>query len=134
MISVLDKTFLVFIETCTRACTIQNNDVFEVRDITFVPFVAERTFEEEDPEKVNKIHNYMIYMKNQLLRQGYYFSYDYELSLSRTAYAEGYPTRLKFAWNVHMGRNLLKLQEKSWFIVLMQGSIKAFRYILQGTQ
>ena len=99
-----------------------------------MPFVAERTFEEEDPEKVNKIHNYMIYMKNQLLRQGYYFSYDYELSLSRTAYAEGYPTRLKFAWNVHMGRNLLKLQEKSWFIVLMQGSIKAFRYILQGTQ
>ena len=81
-----------------------------MRDITFVPFGSERNLEEEDSEKINKIHSYMIYMKNHLMREGYYFSYHYELSLSRTAYAEGYPPRLKFAWNVHMGKNLLKLQ------------------------
>lgn len=75
----------------------------------------------------------MMYMKDHLLKEGYYFSYNYELTLSRTAYAEGYPTKLKFAWNVNMGKGLLKLQEKAWFIVLMQGSIKAFRYILQGS-
>ncbi len=44
------------------------------------------------------------------MKEGFYFSYGYELSLSRTAYAEGYPTRLKFAWNYNMGKNLLKLQ------------------------
>lgn len=44
------------------------------------------------------------------MKEGFYFSYGYELSLSRTAYAEGYPTRLKFAWNCNMGKNLLKLQ------------------------
>lgn len=76
----------------------------------------------------------MTYMKNQLMREGFYFSYGYELSLSRTAYAEGYPMRLKFAWNSNMGKNLLKLQEKAWFVILMQGSIRHFKYILQGKQ
>ena len=132
VLSILNKTFLVFVENCTRACVIQEKDVFEVRDIGFVPFESEKSFEEDDSEKLNQVYSYMIYMKNQLLREGYYFSYDYELSLSRTAFAEGYPPRLKFAWNIHMGKDLLKLQDKSWFLVLLQGSIKSFRYILQG--
>jgi hypothetical protein len=33
-----------------------------------------------------------------------------------------------------MGNCLLKLQEKGWFIVLIQGSVKYFKYILQGKQ
>jgi hypothetical protein len=33
-----------------------------------------------------------------------------------------------------MGKGLLKLQEKAWFLVLMQGSIKYFKYILQGKE
>lgn len=74
----------------------------------------------------------MTYMKNQFLKEGFYFSYGYDLSLSRTAYAEGYSSRLKFAWNCNLGKNLLKLQEKGWFIILMQGSIKYLKHILQG--
>ncbi len=52
----------------------------------------------------------MTYMKNQFMKEGFYFSYGYDLSLSRTAYAEGYSSRLKFAWNCNLGKNLLKLQ------------------------
>lgn len=68
------------------------------------------------------------------MREGFYFSYGYELSLSRTAYAEGYATRLKFAWNSNMGKNLLKLREKGWFTPLIQGSVRHFKHILQGKQ
>lgn len=38
VISILNKTFLVFVETCVKVCTIQESDIFEVKDIGFVPF------------------------------------------------------------------------------------------------
>ena len=71
-------------------------------------------------------------MKNYLLKEGYYFSYDYDLTLSREAYSEGYPTKLKYAWNLHMGKALLKLNDRAWFGGLMQGSIKYFKVYLEG--
>lgn len=71
-------------------------------------------------------------MKNYLLKEGYYFSYDYDLTLSREAYSEGYPTKLKYAWNLHMGKALLKLNDRAWFSGMMQGSIKYFKVYLEG--
>jgi hypothetical protein len=81
-----------------------------VKDIGFFPFEDQKEFENEDQEKLSKIFDYMTYLKNQFMKEGFYFCYGYELSLSRTAYAEGYSTRLKFAWNCNMGKNLLKLK------------------------
>ena len=33
-----------------------------------------------------------------------------------------------------MCKSILKLQEKNWFIPLIQGSIKCFKYFLQGNK
>ena len=74
-----------------------------------MPVSSEQSVQ-EDSEKANQIYDYLDYMKNYLLKEGYYFSYQYDISLSRTAYAEGYPSRLKYAWNVRMGEQLLKLK------------------------
>jgi hypothetical protein len=41
----------------------------------------------ENDEKINKIFNYLLYMKNYLMKDGFYFSYDYDLTLSRQAYS-----------------------------------------------
>ncbi len=71
-------------------------------------------------------------MKDYLLKEGYYFSYDYDLSLSRQAYAKGYPTKGKYHWNINMSKSLLQLQDKAWFVGLMQGSIKTFKSFIQG--
>lgn len=56
--------------------------------VGLVPFESEDSFiSNEADEKINKIFNYLLYMKNYLLKEGYYFSYDYDLTLSREAYS-----------------------------------------------
>ena len=52
----------------------------------------------------------------------------------QTLYAEGYPIQLKYAWNFNMAKPLFKLQEKLWFTVLLQGSIKSFKHFLHGNR
>lgn len=81
---------------------------------------------------MNQLYSYIYYLRDYLLKEGYYFSYTYDLTLSKTAYAEGYPSRLKYAWNIAMAKKLLHLQERSWFVVLLQGSIRSFKVYLQG--
>ncbi len=79
-----------------------------------------------------QVNEYYSYLKNNLLREGYYFSYEYDITLSRSAYAEGYASQLNFAWNLHIGSELLKLHDRAWFSPLLQGSIKHFKVYLQG--
>lgn len=67
-----------------------------------------------------------------MLKEGYYFSYDYDLSLNRQAYAKGYPTRGCYHWNFNLSSQLALLQDKGWMIGLMQGSIKYFKVFLEG--
>lgn len=83
-------------------------------------------------ELKTQIENYATYLKNYLLKEGYYFSYEYDLSLSRQAFARGYPTRGSFHWNLNMCQKILQLQNKGWFVGLMQGSVKYFKVFLQG--
>lgn len=68
VLSILNKTFLVFVENCVKVCTIQDIDIFEVRDVGFVPFETEKEFQEEDQEKLRQIFDFMTYMKNQFLK------------------------------------------------------------------
>ena len=45
VLNILNKTFLVFVENCVKICSIQDMDVFEVKDIGFVPFQSEKDFQ-----------------------------------------------------------------------------------------
>lgn len=73
---------------------------------------------------------YANYLKDYLLVEGYYFSYFYDLSLSRAAFAEGYPLKKKFVWNMFISKNLARLNEVNWFVGLMQGFVKQVKLTL----
>jgi hypothetical protein len=36
------------------------------------------------------------------MQSGYYFSFSYDLTISKYQYSKGYPTNYKFAWNSHL--------------------------------
>ena len=71
-------------------------------------------------------------MKKYLLVEGYYFSFKYKLSLSRSAHARGHPPIKKYLWNKHIAKNLKKLPDKKWVVNMIQGSISHFKIVLQG--
>lgn len=64
--------------------------------------------------------------------EGYYFAYRYDLSLSRSAHAAGYPPKKKFFWNKNIAKNLEKLSDRRWFVGFIQGSIRNFKVTLEG--
>jgi hypothetical protein len=67
------------------------------------------------------------------MSQGYYFSYSYDLTLSKQASALGAETNVKFLWN----RNLLRpIMEggvsRVWALALIQGYIGYFSTFIAG--
>lgn len=127
LLTILNETYLFLVSTCEKVCAIQAQDIFEVRTVTLI-----LCSEEAHGELRTQVDNYAVYLRDYLLKEGYYFSYDYDLSLSREAYAKGYSTRGPFQWNLNMSKRILQLQDQGWFIGLMQGSIRAFQVFLQG--
>jgi hypothetical protein len=87
---------------------------------------------EKNLEKSSKIIDHLTYLKSYLLVEGYYFSFKYNLSLSRTSHAKGLPGKKKFFWNYNIAQNITKLSDKRWFVGLIQGSIRCFKVILEG--
>ena len=51
-IKIFNYSFLVFVEKCEKKCTIQEQDIFEVRNINFMPVSSEQSVQ-EDSEKAN---------------------------------------------------------------------------------
>ena len=86
----------------------------------------------EQKEKYAQLSGYVNYLKNNLLVKGYYFSFSYMLSLSKNAYSGGYPSNKKFIWNMNIAQNLIKLQDKKWFVPMIQGFIGTFSVTIQG--
>lgn len=73
-------------------------------------------------------------MKEVIFKQGFYFSYTYDLTLSRIRYAEGYPLNLNYCWNIHLSKKLLDLKDQSWVLPMIQGYVKTFHAFIQGRQ
>jgi hypothetical protein len=73
----------------------------------------------------------MSYLNTTLMAQGYYFSFGYDLSISKIRFAEGYPFNFKFCWNAHLGINLISL---GWFIPVIQGFVGNFKVEVKSNQ
>ena len=65
----------------------------------------------------------MSFLNLSLMSQGYYFSFDYDLSISKIRFAEGYPFNFKYCWNGHLG---IQLIEHGWFVPTIQGYVGYF--------
>jgi hypothetical protein len=86
----------------------------------------------QQDEKWAKIEEYLFYLKESIFKQGFFFSYSYDLSLSKMRYAQGYSSQLKFCWNAFISKQLRNLNDISWMIPLIQGSIKTFNVFIEG--
>lgn len=75
--------------------------------------------------------NYLAYLKNTVMANNHYFSFTYDLSVSKIKYAEGYPKNFKFCWNASLAKNLYDLEEKEWMISLIQGFVGTFSLTIQ---
>ena len=94
----------MFINEISFACSIQKHDVFEVATVSFLE--RDKGTEQKQEER-KSIWAYLNYMKDVIFRQGFYFSYTYDLTLSKIRYAEGYPQNLNYCWNCHLSKPLL---------------------------
>ena len=86
----------------------------------------------EKDEKKKAIESYLYYMNSVIFKQGFYFSYTYDLTLSRIKYAEGYQLNLAYCWNSYLSAKLLELKDQSWVLPMIQGCVKTFNSFIQG--
>ena len=63
LLTIMSETYLFMVHSCERVCTIENLDIFEVREITLI-----RCGEEAKGELKTQIDNYAEYLKNYLLK------------------------------------------------------------------
>lgn len=105
ILPILSKHFLLVIEICKRVCRIEGHPIYEIERVMFLPFEKEEAGKEPEAGQYDKIQEIKNYIRVSLLVEGYYFAYRYNLSLSRSAYANGYPSKKKFFWNYSIGKN-----------------------------
>jgi SacI homology domain len=64
---------------------------------------------------------------------GYYFSYTYDLTLSKIKRATNCQTETRFQWNYHLHKDLKKFGvDKRWQLSLIQGHIGYATSFIQG--
>jgi len=75
------------------------------------------------------------YLQNirKLLSLGYYFSYTYDLTLSKVKRATNCQTEVRFQWNHHLYKDLKKFNiDKKWQVPLIQGLVGYANAFIQG--
>jgi hypothetical protein len=130
IINILDKAFLLMADDAVLVCNIEGCDVFQLGSTTFIPFESENELfsTQSGRESLNYIQNI-----RKLLAMGHYFSYNYNLTLSKMRQAASQQTEPKFAWNWYMYRDLLKFNvDRKWTIPLIQGYVGYFDVYLMG--
>lgn len=130
VLPVFNCSFLVFAEYVKEPIVMEKHDIFEVVGLAYIPLGNEREYERQD--KWQSILNYLSYLKTSIMREGYYFSFTYDLSVSKIKQAEGYPKNFKFCWNAYMARGMVSISEKEWMVSLIQGFLRGFAVNLQG--
>ncbi|EAR97726.2 endonuclease/exonuclease/phosphatase family protein (macronuclear) [Tetrahymena thermophila SB210] len=125
VLSILDIKFLIFAENVAQTCSIQKHDIFEIQSLCFVSFIKSKDlfYGEQGIQLEQQITN----IRN-LFKQGYYFSYTYNLSLSKQKQAFKAATEWRFAWNSHMCKDLITAKVNPlWTIPVVQGFVSNFQ-------
>jgi hypothetical protein len=129
VLPVFSCSFLVFVEYVKEPIIMEKHEIYEVVGLAYIPLGNEREYERND--KWQSILNYLSYLKNSIMREGYYFSFTYDLSVSKIKQAEGFPKNFKFCWNAYMARNIATIDDKEWMVSMIQGFVRGFSVNLQ---
>ncbi|CAD8204811.1 unnamed protein product [Paramecium octaurelia] len=129
-IYILDKPFLLLVEDAELICTIDEQDIFQIASVAFLPYEPNEKIMQS--AKANEILK-MIGHLRKLLVMGFYFSYGYDLTLSKVKQKIEEKTEEKFLWNLNLIRNHLKQQiDRKWLTNIIQGFINYFYLYING--
>jgi len=130
ILNILDKAFLLMVHEILPVCNIENNDIFALASVSFIPFESESDFYNSQSGK--EALNYILNLR-KLLLQGYYFSYTYDLTLSKVKRATNCQTEVRFQWNHFLYKDLTKFHiDRKWRVPVIQGFIGHFNVFIQG--
>jgi len=130
ILNILDKSFLLMVHEILPVCNIENNDIFAIASASFIPFESEGDFFRTQSGK--EAINYILNIR-KLLLQGYYFSYTYDLTLSKVKRATNCQTEVRFQWNHYLYKDLTKWNiDRKWRVPVIQGFIGYFNVFIQG--
>lgn len=80
----MDQAFLFMVDEVVHMCSLESQDIFKICTIQFIPFAHFETEKELFNTPRGKDIQYHISNMRQLFDEsGYYFSYTYDLSLSK---------------------------------------------------
>jgi hypothetical protein len=79
-ITILDKAFILIVQEVSHVCSIEMHDIFQVQTIQFIPFE-----QESDIFSSAKAQDILAIIGNlrKLFMNGFYYSYSYDLTLSK---------------------------------------------------
>lgn len=84
-------------------------------------FNKKSDYEINNSPKIKEILGYQDIL-NRVFSIGFYFSYDYDLTLSRNKISSKQTTDINFLWNEHLFKDIVSQKiDKSWLIPLIQG-------------
>ena len=106
-------------EEVTLVCSIELQDIFEIRTIQFIPYENEHDI--HSSPKANEILNIIANLR-KLFTSGFYFSYNYKLTINKTKQSLNLTLDNKYVWNIHLLRIFQQLSiDKKWFTHIIQG-------------
>ncbi|EAS01600.2 endonuclease/exonuclease/phosphatase family protein (macronuclear) [Tetrahymena thermophila SB210] len=115
--------FLVFAGEVKPICTIENNQVYEIHSIFFKAFHRLDYNETSTGRKVLNLQNHL----KKLFSSGFYFSYQFDLTLSKQKKSKGNSKESSFAWNTHLMKDLFQQNiSQSWQLSLIYGYVGYF--------
>jgi hypothetical protein len=120
---VLEEKFLVFADQCKKASSLKGMEVYELSSLAFLSFSQEQHFK-ENPQRKQIYETFRDYYV--ILRQGFYFSHQYNLHLSFPQQDKGEKAE-HFIWNQMFLRELEKQGVAGyWQTPLIQGFVGSF--------
>lgn len=116
------------VEDVTLVCSIEQQDIFQVASISFIPLENEADIysSPKAPEILQLISNV-----RKLFASGFYFSYNYALTLPKIKQALHFPENPAFVWNNHLLAQVANI-DKKWFTFIIQGFIGYFALHICG--
>ncbi|CAD8156041.1 unnamed protein product [Paramecium octaurelia] len=127
-IYILDEPLLLFVEKAELICTIDEQDVFQIVSVQFLSYMPNIM---QSP-KANAILKIIKQLK-KILGMGFYFSYGYDLTLSKVKQQIEEKTDERFLWNLNLIRNHLKQKiDRKWLTNIIQGFINYFNLYING--
>ena len=136
IIQLPSSNYLILITKATHVCRIKSHFIYLIQDIDFRAFNSISPDSSAFKSEQEIIHQ----LKSLILTDSFYFSYDYDLSLTMQAIS-GLDTKSKniheradekYFWNKHLSDSLIKAEAHDFVLVVINGFIQGESVDVKG--